>query len=304
MSQIHFIYHAGCVDGLTSLWVATLKYGKENIIPYEGSREAPPEELPDYADVIIADFSFSREQVEELAERSNSLRIFDHHETAREALEDLPCAVFDMKRSGASITWDELIGSLPVSENGTIPIVVDGVVQFVPANPKTGRPWFVDYVEDRDLWRFDLEGSAEVGAFIQTLEHDLKVLDAASLLTPAEMIEKGTGALAMRQSFVRQVLGSSFMCEMGGRVFPMVNVNYPMGSETAQGLMEHHGTDMAGYFLHRSDDKVQYGFRSRNGVTVHDFARRFGGGGHAQASGCMGESIMHRNLDALTTSTV
>lgn len=295
MEPIHVIYHKGCVDGFTSLWVASVAFGKERIVAHGGRRGDVPgsDEIPDGSNVIIADFSFSKEQTETLAARSQSLAIFDHHETARADLEDLPYAVFDMDRSGASITWDSLIGRAAVTADGTMPIAIDGDLHFTPANPDTGRPWLVDYVEDRDLWNFALPNSEEVGAFTQTLEHDLTVWDETALLSVEQMVTQGQGASAMRKSFVRQVMSNGYMCQMGDRAFPIVNVSYPVGSETAQGLMEHFGTDMAAYYFYRSDGGVQYGFRGRNGTTVHDFAESFGGGGHPSASGCMASKPLH-----------
>jgi phosphoesterase RecJ-like protein len=83
---------------------------------------------------------------------------------------------------------------------------------------------------------------------------------------------------------------------MGDREFPIVNVTYESCSDVASYILETTDVDMVGYFFERGDGGWQYGFRSRNGVTVHDHAKQFGGGGHPRAAGCVTEAISHKRL--------
>ena len=68
-------------------------------------------------------------------------------ESAQEALAGLPYAHFDMERSGAGMTWDAIHTDHDLHRE---------------------RPWLVNYVEDRDLWRFKLPNSKEVNAYISS----------------------------------------------------------------------------------------------------------------------------------------
>src|SRR5690606_18266248 len=106
---------------------------------------------------LLVDFSYERTVLERLADQARSIVILDHHKSAAEDLaafavpeprpgalgwEDVPrllrelaarnrppvIAIFDMARSGAGITWDFFFAPRP-------------------------RPWLIDYIEDRDLWR-------------------------------------------------------------------------------------------------------------------------------------------------------
>ena len=62
--------------------------------------------------------------------------ILDHHITAQEALKDVPYAIFDMNQSGVGLTWSYFF-------------------------PEEQLPHFLAMIQDRDLWRWQLQGSKE-----------------------------------------------------------------------------------------------------------------------------------------------
>lgn len=66
---------------------------------------------------------------------------------------------------------------------------------------------------------------------------------------------------------------------------------YGLKSEDLEGLAEHPrsvgGTRMAIFFRDLGHGKIKASFRSTGDVNVNEFARRFGGGGHARASGAL-----------------
>ncbi len=66
---------------------------------------------------------------------------------------------------------------------------------------------------------------------------------------------------------------------------------YEVTAEDLDGIVEHprsiSGTRMALFFRDLGHGKVKVSFRSTGDVDVNAFARRFGGGGHAKASGAM-----------------
>lgn len=72
---------------------------------------------------------------------------------------------------------------------------------------------------------------------------------------------------------------------------------YDVRSEDLDGIVEHArsiaGTRMAVFFRDLGHGKVKASFRSTGGVDVNAFARQFGGGGHARASG----ALIAGNLD-------
>lgn len=66
---------------------------------------------------------------------------------------------------------------------------------------------------------------------------------------------------------------------------------YGLKSEDLDGLAEHPrsvgGTRMAIFFRDLGHGRIKVSFRSTGNVNVNEFARRFGGGGHARASGAL-----------------
>lgn len=284
--MIAIIHHGGCVDGTTAAWVAwgTLGRGVSEpiqIIPASYNMPLPQwfEERP--RAILVVDFSWPYEQMLELARCTDDLMLLDHHRTA---LNDIgPHAtslspetgvkeygggafvgILDMDRSGAMLAWD----------------------WFHPSEP---APALVQYVQDRDLWRWELPHSREVGSLLLTAGETVQEIDEFSHLTGAELIQRGRGAHAFELAAVRSVLKNAYWCTMeapnGERMdFPIFASPYILGSTACEQLIEREGSKMAGYFVERTDGKTQYGFR---GHRVNEWAELFpGGGGHPSAAGC------------------
>jgi bifunctional oligoribonuclease and PAP phosphatase NrnA len=72
---------------------------------------------------------------------------------------------------------------------------------------------------------------------------------------------------------------------------------YDVRQEDLDGIVEHArsiaGTRMAVFFRDLGHGKVKISFRSTGAVDVNAFARQFGGGGHAKASGAMVSGTMN-----------
>jgi bifunctional oligoribonuclease and PAP phosphatase NrnA len=66
---------------------------------------------------------------------------------------------------------------------------------------------------------------------------------------------------------------------------------YGLKSEDLEGIAEHPrsvgGTRLAVFFRDLGHGKIKISFRSTGAVNVNDFARQFGGGGHARAAGAL-----------------
>lgn len=79
---------------------------------------------------------------------------------------------------------------------------------------------------------------------------------------------------------------------------------FSVSSEDLDGIVDHPrsiaGTRMALFFRELSHGKVKVSFRSAGDVDVNRFARQFGGGGHAKASG----ALIPGSLDAVRNQVV
>jgi uncharacterized protein len=264
------IYHKSCPDGFCAAFIANKKYPEAKLLARDHGLEPPYEEVAG-KDVLVVDFSWrTREQNVIMAAAAKSFRILDHHKTAQETLQGLDFATFDMNRSGAGITWDELYGK-EEKVNSLI----------IPGRP---RPWWVDYVEDRDLWRKQLPASDEVNAHIMTFPYTIEAWETLLNTTPEDAARLGKGALSQIQHYVREALEHGQKGTLDEYPALIINALYMNISEVAGELAKLCDGIGIGYF-ERGDGKMQFSLRSRNDVDVSAIAKNFGGGGHKNAAG-------------------
>lgn len=254
------IYHANCIDGYTAAWVAWLRFG-------DADTEYVPASYGDAApdvtgrDVFIVDFSYPRSVMLAMKESASHVLVLDHHKTAQAALEGLPFAIFDMNRSGAGLAYDELHG-------------------------RAARPWLVDYVEDRDLWRWALRDSKEVNAWIGACKResfaDWSVLHDAGVQAARA---RGEAVLTFIDRYVSEMVKQARLVDFEGHRIPIVNAPYINISELVGKLAE--SAPFAIGWFHRADGLYAYSLRSRgtDGVDVSEIAKKYGGGGHRNSAG-------------------
>jgi len=276
MTEIAIIYHDPCPDGLAAAWITFQElnpYGHRIRMIPTGYDTNPPD-LPSETNIWIVDFSYPPDVLAELAAKHERVIVLDHHATAAEALggtEGLPAlgadGTIDVDRSGAGIAWDWWHPTLP-------------------------RPWWVDYVEDRDLWRWALPDSRAINAWIgcHHLTFDLFFLWGEAEVVPDEIMVEAGGALRMLNATVARQARYARSCEIGGDVMPVVNATAHM-SETTEEVLILHDATLAAYFTHNGT-AWNYGFRSIDG-SARAVAERLGGGGHPNAAGCKSTEQLH-----------
>lgn len=263
MSKPLVIWHGGCPDGWTAAWVCTLKLGECDL--HAGHYGQPP---PDVVgrDVYIVDFSYRRADLERMAGEAAMLRVIDHHKTAKADLEGLPFCTFDMERSGAGLTWDELFAG-------------------------AGRPWLVDYVEDRDLWRHRLPHSEAVMAYVMAQPYTLDDWGRMSKTSLGTVVELGEAILMKIRAYCQHVGEMARRVQFAGMDVLAVNAPHVMISDLLHHLCEVQQSEtlmsmaVALGWWQRGDGQYQYSLRSVGGVDVSELARARGGGGHAAAAG-------------------
>ena len=264
------LYHAECTDGAVAAWAVWRRYPDAELIAVS-YREPPPDVTG--RDVFIVDFSYPRDTILGMKARAASLCVFDHHRTAAEDLQGLDFCVFDMMRSGAGITWDVLHGA--------------------------PRPWLVDYVEDRDLWRWKLPDSKMINAYLQTVPRDVAALSEALNDGPDVARERGLVAERVRRDYIEGAKRGAYAARIEGESHDSVGVNAGAwsNSELLGELAEAAPTGCAFAYIEHASGGYSYSLRSRKGgPDVSVIAQRFGGGGHAAAAGFRTERLVHVRL--------
>lgn len=278
------IYHGNCADGFTAAWAVWKALG-ESAEYHAGQYGVEPPDVTG-RDVLLVDFSYKADVLLDMERKARTLLVLDHHKTARDDLAHLPpppvgyyhamieharqinmpasYAVFDMERSGAGITWDFF-------------------------HPGIARPLLVDYVEDRDLWRFKQPLSREVAAYIFSFEYTFKNWEMLNAFTRDHMGIQHVadmGGSIERKHFkdIKELLASvKRRMVIGGHDVPVANLPYTMSSDAGNMLAQ--GEPFAACYVDTAHGR-SFSLRSTDaGVDVSEVAKRYGGGGHRNASG-------------------
>ena len=186
------LYHAECMDGFGAAWALWKRFPEAEYLPVKHG-DPPPENL-EHRHVLIVDFSYSREAIVQLADQTASLHILDHHVTAQSALKDLPYAYFDMSRSGAVLAW-EWAHTQPI-------------------------PWLLQYVQDKDLWHWELPHSREISAALSSCSFDFAIWESLQFET---MQVEGSGILRYENTLVSKMVEESRMASLAGYMVPAVH---------------------------------------------------------------------------------
>lgn len=265
--------HGHCSDGFCAAYIAQKRYPEAKIIFLDhGADHTEVLKECEQRDVLMLDFSLrTREENDELAASTRSFQIYDHHKTAQAVLEGAPYAVFDMKRSGAGLTWDYLFGKDMNVWSQVVPI--GGI----------DRPWWVSYTEDRDLWNWKLPNSREVCAYLRTLEFTKEAWDDLENMDNIAAAFKGEGSLAHINHYVREAVKQAQTGVLQGYRTAVLNVPYLNCSEVGNELAKTHDVSLT--YFENASGTYQFSLRSASEIDVSEIAKVFGGGGHKNAAG-------------------
>lgn len=266
--MIYVLYHDNCFDGHTAAWAAWLKFGAG--AKYIGCAHGSPPPAIEYTKddlVFIVDFSFKKEILLEIKSKVRELTVIDHHKTAEEDLRGLDFCVFDMTKSGALLTFEYFF-------------------------PNDEVPKLVQYISDRDLWKFALPKSKEVHAFIASFKMDFMMWNALRLQLDINFVNAvSTGEALLRAHDIvvdmlckHNVQFDKFKMGDETITLPVINAPKQYGSDACVKLYETHNTPAAVYWITESD-KIVYGIRSRPDFDCSVIAKSYAGGGHRNAAG-------------------
>jgi len=256
------IYHGNCADGFTAAWV--VKKIHPDAVFHAGFYRDPP---PDVAGkvVYIVDFSYPRNVMEEIANKAALVIHIDHHETPIKAMEGYSNPKFETfyspenTESGAMLCWKYFFPSVDV-------------------------PDIIKHVDDRDRWKFKLEGTREIAANMFSYEYTFENWDMLMEQKLETQIREGS---AIQRRMVKDIKELSNVVvrrvNIAGHNVPCANVPYQFGSDMSSFLAK--GEPFAAYYYDRPTHR-EFGLRSIPGsVNVAEIAEKFGGGGHENISG-------------------
>lgn len=280
------IYHSPCADGFGAAWAVWYRWPDIQFVPGVYGKD-PPDVSGKH--VLLVDFSYKRPVLERMAATAASVTILDHHKSAEADLETFAVfnpvdaatidqvvaetqpglgnirAIFNMRKSGAVMAWEF-------------------------CHPHDPVPLLLQYVEDRDLWRFDLSYSREIAAWVFSYPYDF---DAWSLMMrrvghPVKFhgaVAEGEAIERKHHKDVAELLEKTARpMVIGGLTVMCANLPYTMASDAAGKLAE--GAPFGACYFDRSDGMRVFSLRSTpEGADVSAVAEIYGGGGHKHAAG-------------------
>jgi uncharacterized protein len=260
------IYHAHCSDGLGAAWVFHQAMPNAEFCPILAGSNEPPD--VDGKNVFIVDCAYPRDTILKLRDRARSLLVLDHHKSNMEALGDLDFCQFDMTRSGIGLAWDYLF-------------------------PHKQRHWLVNYIEDKDLWRWIFPNSREINCAIQSYPLSFEGFYILQDMKPDDLISEGMAIHRYQKNMVDSIVKKAREIEIQGHKVLIVNTNV-LQSEVA-GFLAINRPFGVSWFENEFGHKV-YSLRSKDGgKDVSEIAKKYpGGGGHFHSAGFrlkLGDSI-------------
>ena len=252
------IYHADCSDGFGAAYAAWKLLG--NRADYYACKHGKPP--PDVTDKVVAilDFSFDNATTKQMIEDAAGLIVIDHHKSAMVELHDISNTIFDMTKSGAILSWEFF-------------------------HPGKESPKFIEYIQDRDIWKWELPYSREFAAAFEMDPFDFEEFEKFeddSVFDDA--VKRGSYILAYSKSVVKKVCEKASTRKYKGLDVLVVNSCHWI-SEIGARLSTDCDFAMIWYYDH--DDKIiKVSLRSfHDAVDVSELAKEFGGGGHRKAAG-------------------
>lgn len=264
MNNIIIIYHKNCADGFGAAWSAWKKFGDEaDYLPLQHG-DAPPDVKDKH--VYILDFSFDRETIKKMIEVSKSFLLLDHHASALKELKGLSTSHvhLNMEKSGAMLAWEYF-------------------------NPGKTPPLLIQYIQDRDLWQWNLPHSKEISASLELEQKTFKNFDKLTDNVFPDLIKKGISMLEYKDSLVKKVVdkAQTRVLTFGDQELLVGLVNSclfqsEVGNVLSSGFYD---LGMIYYFNHEKKQYIVSIRSSTDRVDCSVIAKSFGGGGHPRASG-------------------
>lgn len=248
-------YHANCADGFAAATAAWMVLGDGANYTAVRHGEPPPPVGPKTR-LAIVDFAYPREQLLTIAREVESLIVLDHHRSAELDLAGLEFARFAMDKSGVRMAWEFW-------------------------HPDKAFPEVFALIEDRDLWRWALADSREVGLALAQEPFEFErwaTLDLGELRTMGHML------MGFQASLISRTLSKAHWITLGEYRVPACN-SCLFQSELGDELCLKYPEAPFAAVYYNKGEAIAWSLRSIGEFDVSRVASSFGGGGHRNAAG-------------------
>lgn len=269
------VYHAQCLDGFAAALAAWLKYGDDAL--YLPARYGNEDDIrtvlqhcKPHREVIIVDFSFPLDVLQQIEDASSFVTMLDHHKTAFEMF-NAPLETpfeertaehyyfLDNTKSGCLLAWEYFWGADPA-------------------------PLAFQHIDDRDRWQFKMQGTKEFNAALWNHPRDFaawwKLFEPAGV---TQLYQEGEALLKAQALHVEYAVKRARPVTLLGQKGLIINSDQDI-SEIGHALCSLNNTFGMIWYID-STGNVACSLRSNGDYDVSAIAKQFGGGGHKNAAG-------------------
>lgn len=268
------IYHKDCCDGFGSAWVARKFFlpndpNMDNTIfiaaNYQERFSSHTNDILIHdQNIYILDFSYPRAELEFINNQCRSLVVLDHHDTAEKELKGLDYCRFEKSQSGIMMTWNHFFADKPV-------------------------PKIVSFIQDYDLWKFELKDSEAINANIhamqKTFEQYENIYQRLEMPTMLEdFVKEGNAILRLTNMQIDKALKNAIPMIIDN--YSIFGINNPTHISLAVGRLSENLPFAAGFFRIKDGWSVSLRSNKKNPAAIHvgEIAKKFGGGGHVNSA--------------------
>jgi len=268
-------YHDPCMDGFTAAWVfhCVEEYNEAEFFPLTHTTKFDlPGKIERGETVTFVDITPPAEVITSLLERDVRVYVYDHHVSEEKLLESFDSHenfhyVYDVTHSGAGIAWK----TWHVSPT----------------------PDLVAFVQDRDLWKWELPGTREYmdGLYLEDRTFERWDELVASPHSTERLLTIGTAVGKGTKRYIESMLPHAIITGTSQGKVAVINAPYLHVSDVLNRLLTEgvRGEKVvAAVSWSLQEDGVSCSIRGdieKTGVDVSVIAKKYGGGGHKNAAG-------------------
>lgn len=285
------IYHANCMDGMTAAFMAWrgLK-GCCILLPWSYGNGIPANNLVTDRVVYTVDFSFGKEhELVQLASLVKDLIMIDHHAAAcadiMRIIEDRNLLnvslLFNNNHSGAFLAWEYFVHSAAIAyEDCHVPPIVK-------------------YVEDSDLWKFELVNTKAYCMALSGMSMDIATYHKVCNMNISQLIDVGEAMLVKQRLDIQEYASRAVMCTtyQEGREHHGYLCNSPsaLASDLGSYLVSQGVSFAVLYEIRESTKQVKVSWRADGLYDCALAAQAYGGNGHKNAAGAI---VSYENFES------
>lgn len=264
------LYHNDCTDGFSSAWAAWKKFG--NRADYIGINPGttPINGLKN-KDIYMVDLIYPIQYLNKLIATNKKFVAIDHHLSNQKAFKLVNEGLFDLKHSGAILAWKYF-------------------------HQKAKVPKLLKHIEDMDLWKFEMSGTKEIIAYLDTVEFDFKkwneaVTSAENRLKYNEYLKKGAVILKYQDRLIENIIANHAV-PVNFFGYKIYAVNSPVFNSQIANALYKKLPPIGVVWAQENDGNVHVSLRSDGTADVSKLAAKFNnGGGHKKSAGFYIESL-------------